>query len=595
MGKRRNLNAHKHLILDVIRRQAGTLQKAILEGTMNAIEADSPTVRIEFQTGTEHSHASKLIIEDQGKGFRSEKEIYEWFETFGQPHTESEGKKWAEFRMGRGQLFAFGRNVWRTGTFQMTVDVEKMGLDYDLETSLPNFPGCRIEIDLYSNPLFYYKSIDNLRDAIKAQIEFIDATVVFNADGFDQQLNTPPADLKWDIETEDAYFMFGKGQDLAFYNMGALVMSQDAATAGVTGVVVSKQKLRVNFARNEVLHDCPVFERILAVVRENRIKKIRAKRRSLNRNERISLLRDLRDGIVSYAEIQNLNTIELSNDSMMSLAKIKQIRQPWTFAESGARVADRLLYQEQAVCFNDELLDELNYPSGMDQRDFFDWLLRAAWEADRRYSGNLKTQWQPMRKMYRPYAELAKGFRDVSRILPQGKWTKAERRIVRALESFDGWDGRAICIGTSDTNLAWTDGQSYICLAREYLQRQKPSSMWGASHVVTIMFHELAHDTSSEDTHHHGMEFYRQFHNILTGEHCPAYIMAALVDKLKKLRNEDWHEAQATKQTKAKKARDKKLGLTATGVAGEKAAIAAKPAKPVKVAKAKPRRRAKRF
>ena len=36
----RTLNAHNKLLFDVIRRQAGTLSKAILEGVMNSVDAD---------------------------------------------------------------------------------------------------------------------------------------------------------------------------------------------------------------------------------------------------------------------------------------------------------------------------------------------------------------------------------------------------------------------------------------------------------------------------------------------------------------------------------------------------------------------------
>lgn len=229
MGKRRNLKAHNKLLLDVIKRQAGTLEKAILEATMNAIEAGSDVVRISLEAdGIEHDKpGAKLIIEDEGKGFRSAEEVETWFETFGTPHEESENKKWAQFRMGRGQLFSYGRNLWRTGEFQMLVDVDGMGLEYELDTDCDPFPGCRIEIDLYRNPIgsYSYNSMDTLKSAIKRQIEFMEGEIYFNG----ELLNTPASELNWDIEDDDAYYMFGKGRDLAWYNMGAFVMTHSAS------------------------------------------------------------------------------------------------------------------------------------------------------------------------------------------------------------------------------------------------------------------------------------------------------------------------------------------------------------------------------
>lgn len=125
--RRRNLTAHNELLVKVIKDQAGALDKGILEGVMNGREAGSEQVRIITQ-----SDGKKLIIEDDGKGFRSETEISEWFEKFGTPHADSEGKKWARFRMGRGQLFAFGKNIWRTGGFRMVVVRIKTELDNDV-------------------------------------------------------------------------------------------------------------------------------------------------------------------------------------------------------------------------------------------------------------------------------------------------------------------------------------------------------------------------------------------------------------------------------------------------------------------------------
>ncbi len=574
MTTNRKLQANPKLLLDVIKRQAGTLEKAILEGVMNAREAGSPVVFIEISENCEEIGAGKpgvkLVLNDTGKGFRSEKEIIEWFETFGTPHTDSEKKIWAQFRMGRGQMFAFGRNVWRSGEFRMEVDVDKWGLEYRLEKGLKKYKGCRIEIDLYANPIGTagYGSLETLKASIKRQIEFMEGGVEFNG----EQLNTPASHLDWDVEDDDAYYMFGKGQDLAFYNLGAFVHTWSASRAGVTGVVVSKEQLKVNFARNDIQWDCPVFGRIQEVIKENRIKKIRKQRRDLNRDERCAMLCDLRDGGVDYSEVRALGLIRLSNDKVMSLDAIRKIRTPWSFAKHGDMRADRLLWAEDAVCFDDDLLHELNY-SG-EECDFFDWSMRITFRDDCRHSGNMKSQWAPLKRMYRPFHKLTAGISNIRRVLPQNKWTKAERRIVRVLESFKCWDGRAICIGLSDTALAWTDGSSYICLGREYLKKASPNQLWGASHLTMTMFHELAHRDSTEESHHHGMEFFQNFHNLVCGDLrggwnyvSPTFIMAQMNHKLRMVKAEDYQEAVEKKGRVAKAARDKKLGLGKVAVA----------------------------
>jgi len=467
----------------------------------------------------------------------------------------------------------------------MTVDVKNMGLEYKLVKGLPHFGGCRIEIDLYHNPIgeYNYRSLDVLKSAVKKHIEFMEGVISFNG----EQLNTPASTLKWDYEDDVALYMFGKGQDLAFYNLGAFVTTQSASRAGVTGVVVSKKQLEVNFARNEIMSSCPVYASMQEVIKKNRITKIRKRKRSLSRNERIALLCDLRDGGVKYQDIRALNLVELSNDKMMSLDKIRQIRIPWTFAPHGERVADRLMYLDQAVCINEELLDELDY-SG-DSRTFFDWLLRAAYASDSRYRGGLQSQWEPMKRCYQEFRTgqggLASGFTNVLTRIPQEKWTVAEKRIVKALQKFDCWDNRVICIGTSDTSLAWTDGHSYICLAREYLRSMSFNNIWSVSHLVMTMFHELAHTDSTEDSHHHGMEFYRAFHNIVAGEgrnYSPTYIMGELPSRLRNLQKEHYQEKVVQREEKLLAARNKKLGLLDDGVKQERKKPNKKTANPLK-------------
>jgi hypothetical protein len=62
--QRRRFNMHPKLLLDVIKRQAGTLHKAILEGIMNGIEAGANRVDIAYVPGAQ----PKLRITDNGKG-----------------------------------------------------------------------------------------------------------------------------------------------------------------------------------------------------------------------------------------------------------------------------------------------------------------------------------------------------------------------------------------------------------------------------------------------------------------------------------------------------------------------------------------------
>jgi hypothetical protein len=149
----RTFSAHQDLILSVIRKQAGTLAKAAMEGVMNAVDAGASEINVSL-------HSGQLVIEDNGKGFESEDSIKEVFEVFGSPHeTDAEGfstdAKYGTFRIGRGQLFAFGSNVWQTNTFEMRTDINTKGLEYELHTGVTEVRGCRVRVDLYDLSLIH--------------------------------------------------------------------------------------------------------------------------------------------------------------------------------------------------------------------------------------------------------------------------------------------------------------------------------------------------------------------------------------------------------------------------------------------------------
>ena len=260
----RALAMHPKLLMDTIKRQAGTLQKANLEGVMNAIEASSPVVRIELKIDGSNA---KLSIGDDGIGIETKQEIEDFFETFGTPHNETENTIWKQFRMGRGQMFAFGKNVWRTATFKMTIDIEKDGLAYELQENLPYFNGCQIDIDLYKNPIGYsHSSIEAYKESITEQIKFMEGTILFNG----EQINTPASECKWDFQDKNAYYLFNIGCDFKIYNLGAFVMKSSPFDIGMMGISVSKKQLKVNFARNDIQHDCVVYNSMKKVIKQNR-------------------------------------------------------------------------------------------------------------------------------------------------------------------------------------------------------------------------------------------------------------------------------------------------------------------------------------
>lgn len=547
---KRQLNMHPKLLLDVIKRQAGTPHKAVLEGVMNAIEAGASKVNIDFKI---EDDTAILRISDNGKGITQKKEIEDFFETFGTPHDESEGKIWAQFRMGRGQLFSFGKNVWRTGQFCMSVDIKNDGLEYNLDKGLPIQRGCEVKVEFYRNPIGYdYPSIASLKDNIQQQIEFMNVPVIFNG----EQLNSSPEKLNWSTEDDDAYYLFGVGTDVSIYNLGAFVMKMPEYTAGVTGIVVSKKQLKVNFARNDIQNDCEVYARIREIIRANRVKRTnRRHRAALTDGERISTLLDIRD--TGGHDIENWLTLGLLRTTSGQTVKLDDMRknvQPWSFARSSDQRADRVMQMKTGMVLDDKILSELRY--GGEQKSFFEWLLSNTGVADN-FNHLLKT--------WRPFSEMTQGINNTYRILGSNELTSKEKFILRTLSSYDCWNDRVLAIGVSDTANAWTDVCSYIAIDRLFLKSLYLP--YGAHKLCGVLAHELAHDEATTGSHNHGPEFYERFHNICLDRaglySTPLSICADFANRLKRSKTMIQQEKVQKRKEKAKAKRDETLGIAA--------------------------------
>jgi len=86
-------------------------------------------------------------------------------------------------------------------------------------------------------------------------------------------ISRDPAKQKWDHETEDAYFRIKMGGSVHVYNLGVFVREFAGYHFGCGGEVVAKKQLKVNFARNDVQDDCPVWRRVKEVLNQKAMRK----------------------------------------------------------------------------------------------------------------------------------------------------------------------------------------------------------------------------------------------------------------------------------------------------------------------------------
>lgn len=518
--------------MDVIRRQAGTLAKAVLEGVMNSIDARSTSVDVTIER-------ARVIISDDGKGFPSRDEIEKFFEVFGQPHDASEQKVLGTFRMGRGQQFAFGRNFWRSGEFSMTVDIEKLGLDYQLGTGLPHAPGCRIEIALYESldPM----GLHELERSISKLVKYAEIPVRVNG----TQVNKPASLQKWKHTTDDAWFNITPGGNggVDVYNLGVHVAQLSSYECSCSGVIVARKQVRVNFARNDIMATCPVWRRINPVLRELSGKEKAAPNR-LTASQRATIWHEIVAANGDMTKFRDHKLFLDANGDARSLTQIYRARARFgavsnygakavlCFADHDAPLADRVMQAQLALVLDSAMLEMTGYhtPTEFISRikfslyaghtenlaSFFtigELAIVAQPLANRQYTVIADEELSPAELIgLRAAEEIASHVVSVVAAEELGEapdWSTGERASYydkqRKLM-------RRIRVGESDTAAGWTDGSTYIAVRRSFITDLGTDASF--VDLTLLIMHEYCHRTESIGDHSHDLEFYRSYHEM---------------------------------------------------------------------------------
>jgi Histidine kinase-, DNA gyrase B-, and HSP90-like ATPase len=358
-GTTRAFTMHAALLWDVMTRQAGTLSKAAQEGCQNSVDAGATSVKMTLTK-------NRLIIEDDGKGFVDDREIENFFETFGHPHEEGDAV-FGRFRMGRGQLLATGVCQYISNNYRMYCDLryqkgsKNEGLNYQLYRLDQPHKGCRIEIDLYDELI--PSKIDEIEREIARNMKYLQIPLELNG----TVVNKLPQDCKWDFQDDAAYYSLRDVGSLSVYNLGVFVKDYPASSYGTGGTVVSKVPLDVNFARNDVVSACKVFKKISAKVRSTSVDKSEKKTTKLNDNEWESLANSVRVGEKPLADVMDLKLLRNSSGAMFSLAdlggKLNRANDRVAAAKARDMVADRILQRGIALVFDEEVLSKFGYGS----------------------------------------------------------------------------------------------------------------------------------------------------------------------------------------------------------------------------------------
>ncbi|MNR71742.1 hypothetical protein D3C71_24200 [compost metagenome] len=501
ISENREFAVDKHILISVMQSQAGTLGKALMEGVMNSIDAGATHVSVKLD-------AQSFRLKDDGRGFQSKEEVVKWFETFGTPHTAGDAR-FGKFRIGRGQLMSFAANDWRTGTFRMAVDIRSDSgvLGYHLTEGLSPVKGCSIGGKLYEE--LSPEALDEVVREFTDLVRYAEIPVSLNG----KVISRKVSEQSWEEVTDDAYIKTSRTGDLLVYNLGVLVCKFANYEFGVGGVVVSRQALEVNFARNDILrHKCSVWKRIAEHLRTLGLRKVVAKP-SLTRDERDFLARQWTYGSLPSELNTSIARVKLFTDATGRHCSLEDlVRAPTlTVAQaSTARVGGKLHREGRAFVLSEDTLTRFRADNLEDLLDI----------VERRHNTRLHDKAAKLEDLALGCTETYKVFEDYALPAPI-------RLVLEALrekhKKFHQWFAsgekssgiRELRAGDSDVALAWTDGSLFVALGLRELDKAATKGVQGCFEVLLTLTHEYCHDTADLESHEHDLVFLTKHHDLL--------------------------------------------------------------------------------
>jgi len=504
----RNIVVGPAMAMHMIRSQCGTLGKAIAEYCMNSVDSLSNRVDITLT-------ADQVVIGDNGKGFGSRDDIEQFFDVLCFDHgpAEKDWRTYGKFGIGRAQLFEFAATVWRTRMFEMSVDIRNQGFAYDLESELDDAPGCLVTGTFYK-PLTS-SEIHSTISELTALVLYCPIPVYVNG----ERITCDPANEKWDHVTDEGFIRLTDGGGLSVYNLGILVRTYPGYQFGTSGVVLSKKKLDVNFARNDIMISrCPVWKALEPKIRtESRLKATR--KPTLTDDERQNFISEWIAGDLTWSDVRELALIKCVTGRAMKVSTAFQ-RNPLDVAlcaDGDKMTGDTLHRSKLAWVMAPEMYSWFGLPNAGAPHA----------EKEAALSKRLDQLLPKESFKLRPISELAQLVDTSQQIVPEKELGKRDKAILAAMKMIacelarcaniawetDCCSSRQIKMGRSESALGWTDGTEFIVIEQRHA-RQVRTGLPGIAKVLHTLMHEQAHLSVSIGEHPHGQDFFERFHDL---------------------------------------------------------------------------------
>ncbi len=504
-----------NIIYSIIQKQAGTLQKAFLELIMNSIDAGASKVDISF-------NGLEFEITDDGVGFEDEDVIHSFFGTFGTPHKEGDAT-YGKFRMGRGQIMAFSQNSWFSNVFSMDVDIKNNGTKYGFRRNNKYVEGCRITGTLYEELEPY--EIRGFLDDLKVLLKFSQIPIFYNNELISEDIK----EVKWDIVTDEAYIKIDNNRKLNVYNLGVKVCDYSSYNMGFGGIVVSRQQLEVNFARNDILiKSCPIWKKIKTTIANELLKTSKEsikKDADLNDEQRAVMSKRFITGEIEYSVGRSLKLFEDVNSKKYTLSRILK-EKSISVAQGNSGLGDKVHIRKLAFVLDKEVLENFGCSS---LKELFEKLHTLVVDNTNYMQKKFKSDRDNIyidRVLHEDIESFSEVIKTSKLLVDEKNLTVKQQLALKVLNKYEKdirilvnkfsspkVEKRKIVAGESQIADGWTDGKTYIAIQRDLLNLAQKGSD-GFTSLAMLLLHEYIHRDSDTKTHVHNAIFYEIFHNI---------------------------------------------------------------------------------
>ncbi|CAH6334041.1 ATP-binding protein [Pantoea agglomerans] len=524
------------IIHHIIYSQAGSVAKALIELIMNSVDAGASAVMLNITP-------EGFTCRDDGHGFTSYDDVKRYFGRFGTPHREGDAT-YGRFRLGRGQIMAHARTVWRSQRWQMEVDTRVMGYEYELTEPEKFQDGCAISGEWYE-PLSTQERMSCIQE-IRDLVRYTPVSVSLNGN----VITRKPELEKWDAEDDMAWYRLREDGAVSIYNLGVLVRHDPGHQWGAGGIIVSKKAIALNVSRTEILRkSCTVWKQVAAKFGE--LAQAFSDNTGNHRKTEARREKTARALLAGEGDLQKL----FHGEEVITLLPGRQHvtlehflrkcryypssvnKNCFTIASAADDVPRGELIARQGIAtvVHPVTLTRFNCHNIY---DFMDCLSRVRENLttfreqlphDRRWGSNFSSELQLI-----DFRTLSASFIDHTQVMSEKSLDKETRRAWTALRfclaqyarvcaGGERWGSvRAtggvrfqIFLGESTSAEAWTDGESYIAYNIDIVRQLKTDALRTASRLFSLTEHEVAHEGDSMDCGH-DEAFYQRFHDIST-------------------------------------------------------------------------------